>query len=284
VLDSQTETSDSIRAWAANLANVTDQLQTHDSQVAGLIEHGPAAADEARQLIDRVRPTLPVLMANLVGIGDVAVTYQPALEQLLVLIPAGVANMQGITMANRNTKQDYKGVYLDFNLNFNLPQPCTTGFLPVQQQRPPTFEDAPDRPAGDMYCRIPQDSAITAVRGARNYPCFTRPGKRAPTVKMCESDEQFVPLNDGNNWKGDPNATLSGQDIPQLPPGSPPAQAVPSATPPAAQAPPPVAAAEYDPGTGTYIGPDGKVYTQGNLAQTTPKDQSWQNMLVPPGT
>ncbi len=27
------------------------------------------------------------------------------------------------------------------------------------------------------------------VRGARNIPCETRPGKRAPTVKMCESDE-----------------------------------------------------------------------------------------------
>jgi phospholipid/cholesterol/gamma-HCH transport system substrate-binding protein len=283
VLDSQTETSDSVRAWAANLASVTDQLQARDSDIAGFLEKGPAAADEARQLIDRVQPALPILMANLVGINDVAITYQPALEQLLVLLPAGVANVQGIAMANRNTKQDYKGVYLDFNLNFNLPQPCTTGFLPVQQQRPPTFEDAPDRPAGDVYCRIPQDSPITAVRGARNYPCFTRPGKRAPTVNMCESDEQFVPLNDGYNWKGDPNATLSGQDIPQLPPGSQSAQAAPvPAAPPAPPGPPPVAVAEYDPGTGTYIGPDGKVYTQANLAQNAPEDQSWQSMLIPP--
>jgi phospholipid/cholesterol/gamma-HCH transport system substrate-binding protein len=284
VLDSQTETSDSIRTWAANLANITNQLKEHDAEVADLIANGPAAADEARQLIDRIRPTLPILMANLVAVNDVAITYQPALEQLLVLLPAAVANVQGTTLANRNTKQDYKGIYLDFNLNFNLPQPCTTGFLPPQQQRPPTFEDAPDRPAGNVYCRIPQDSPITAVRGARNYPCFTRPGKRAPTVNMCESDEQFVPLNDGNNWKGDPNATLSGQDIPQLPPGSPPPQAAPGVAPPVAPAPPPVAVAEYDPGTGTYIGPDGKVYTQANLAPTTPKDQSWQNMLIPPGS
>jgi len=284
VLDSQTETSDSVRAWAANLASVTDQLQTHDTDVAGFLENAPAAADEARQLIDRLQLTLPTLMANLVAINDVAITYQPAIEQLLVLLPAGTANMQGTTMANRNTKQDYKGVYLDFNLNFNLPQPCTTGFLPAQQVRPPSFEDAPDRPAGDVYCRIPQDSSITAVRGARNYPCITRPGKRAPTVRMCESDEQYVPLNDGYNWKGDPNATLSGQDIPQLPSGSPPPQAVPGVAPPGAPAPPPVAVAEYDPDTGTYIGPDGKVYTQANLAQTAPKDQSWQNMLIPPGS
>jgi phospholipid/cholesterol/gamma-HCH transport system substrate-binding protein len=83
---------------------------------------------------------------------------------------------------------------------------------------------------------------------------------------MCESDEQYVPLNDGTNWKGDPNATLSGQEIPELPPGSPPT--------PAAVAPPPLAVAEYDPATGTYVGPDGKVYTQSNLAQN-PEGQTW---------
>jgi phospholipid/cholesterol/gamma-HCH transport system substrate-binding protein len=91
---------------------------------------------------------------------------------------------------------------------------------------------------------------------------------------MCESDEQYAPLNDGTNWKGDPNATLSGQDIPQLPPGPP-------SAPPAAVAPPPLAVAEYDPATGTYVGPDGKVYTQANLAQN-PEGQTWQSMLIPP--
>lgn len=109
--------------------------------------------------------------------------------------------------------------YLSFNLNLNLPPPCTTGYLPAQQARSAVFEDYPDLPAGNLYCRVPQDSPFN-VRGARNIPCETRPGKRAPTVAMCESDEQYVPLNDGYNWKGDPNAMMSGQDIPQLPPGS----------------------------------------------------------------
>lgn len=31
---------------------------------------------------------------------------------------------------------------------------------------------------------------------------------------MCESSENYVPLNDGMNWKGDPNATTTGQAIP----------------------------------------------------------------------
>lgn len=81
------------------------------------------------------------------------------------------------------------------------------------------------------------------VRGARNLPCVTMPGKRAPTAKMCESDQHYVPLNDGFFWKGDPNATLSGQAIPQLPPGSPPEQPTPAAAPP----PAPISAVDYDP-------------------------------------
>jgi phospholipid/cholesterol/gamma-HCH transport system substrate-binding protein len=277
ILDTQTDTSGSIQAWASNLATITDQLQSQDTAVAGILEKGPGAADEVRALFDRLQPTLPIVLANLVSIGEVAVTYQPSLEQLLVLLPQGTATTAAIGVAKRNTKQDYMGDYLFLNLNLNLPPPCTTGFLPAQQRRAPTFEDYPDRPAGDVYCRIPQDAPFN-VRGARNLPCETVPGKRAPTVKMCESNEYYVPLNDGYNWKGDPNATLSGQPIPQLPPGSPPAPAVP----PPGPAPPPIAAAEYDPATGTYVGPDGRVYTQSNLARSATEEQTWQTMLLPP--
>ncbi|HEX9497408.1 MAG TPA: MlaD family protein [Mycobacterium sp.] len=277
ILDTQTDTSGSIQAWASNLATITDQLQSQDTAVAGILEKGPGAAEEVRALFDRLRPTLPIVLANLVSIGEVAVTYQPSLEQLLVLLPQGTATTAAIGVAKRNTKQDYMGDYLFLNLNLNLPPPCTTGFLPAQQRRSPTFEDYPDRPAGDVYCRIPQDAPFN-VRGARNLPCETVPGKRAPTVKLCESNEYYVPLNDGYNWKGDPNATLSGQPIPQLPPGSPPAQAAP----PPGPAPPPIAAAEYDPATGTYVGPDGRVYTQSNLARSATEEQTWQTMLLPP--
>jgi phospholipid/cholesterol/gamma-HCH transport system substrate-binding protein len=291
VLDSQTQTAGSIRAWAANLASITGQLRDQDPAVAGILAKGPGAADEVRALLDRVRPTLPIVLANLASIGEVAVTYQPSLEQLLVLLPQGTAVTQAVGVHKRNTRQDYTGDALVFNLNLlipalpapiplppqQLPPPCTTGFLPAQQQRVPTFEDYPDRPPGNVYCRVPQDAPFN-VRGARNLPCVTVPGKRAPTWQMCESDEHYIPLNDGYNWKGDPNATLSGQPIPQLPPASPPAQAAP----PPGPAPPPIAAAEYDPSNGTYVGPDGRVYTQANLAKGAKEEQTWQTMLLPP--
>ncbi len=204
-----------------------------------------------------------------------------------MLIPQGTANLQASAIANLNTRQDMKGGYLNFNLNFNLPPPCTTGFLPPQQRRTPVSVDAPERPAGALYCRTPQDGPYN-VRGAKNLPCLTVPGKRAPFVWMCESDEQYVPLNDGFNWKGDPNATLSGQDVPQLAPGDPPRAApasqqdAPASPPSAPVSPPALAVAEYDPATGSYVGPDGKIYTQSDLAQNAPTERSWQDMVLPP--
>ncbi|QZT55768.1 MCE family protein [Mycolicibacterium austroafricanum] len=292
VLDSQTETGDSIQAWAANLASISGQLQSQDPAVAGILDKGPGGAEEVRALFDRLQPTLPIVLANLVSIGEVAVTYQPSLEQLLVLLPQGTAVTQAVGVHKRNTKQDYMGDALVFNLNLaipllpapiplppqQLPPPCTTGFLPAQQRRVPTFEDYPDRPVGNLYCRVPQDAPFN-VRGARNLPCISVPGKRAPTWQDCESNEVYVPLNDGYNWKGDPNATLSGEPIPDVPPDVPVA-----VTPPPPGTPPlPVAAAEYDPASGEYVGPDGKVYTQSNLADGASGERPWQSMLVPPG-
>lgn len=272
VLDSQTDTSRSIQNWASHVATVTRELKENDAAVAGVIDQGAPALAEARQLVERLQPTVPVLMANLVSVGEVGLTYHDNLEQILVLLPQLIAINQGSFAANVDTKQDYKGAYLSFNLNLNLPPPCTTGYLPTQQMRNAALQDFPERAPGDLYCRVPQDSPFN-VRGARNAPCETVPGKRAATVKECESDQPYVPLNDGFNWKGDPNGTITGQDIPQLRPGT-----------PEGAPPPPIAVAYYDTATGSYIGPDGRRYTQADLAQTASGEKTWQTMLLPPGS
>jgi phospholipid/cholesterol/gamma-HCH transport system substrate-binding protein len=224
---------------------------------------------------------LPVLLANLVSLGTIALNYRNDLEQLLVMFPQGTAVMSSIIVPDRVAKMDYKGIYLDFNLNLNSPPPCNAGFLPVQQQRIPVREDYPDRTNGELYCRIPQNSDMN-VRGVRNVPCETKPGKRAPTVEMCESDEQYVPLNDGLFWKGDPNATLSGQSVPQYPRGGPPYSPGENWHPPVdPAAPKPALAIPYDPATGNYVGPDGRGYSESDLAFTS-KGKTWQSMMVPP--
>ena len=278
VLNSQIQTSDAITTWSSRTAAITAQFKAQDAALRDLLTQGSSGLEEGRTLFDRVAPALPVLFANLVSLGDIAVVYRHDIEQLLVLLPQGIAVMAGALVPNLNTKQEYKGFYLDFNLNINLPPPCSTGFLPPTQRRAPASVDAPDRPAADLYCRVPQDSEFN-VRGARNIPCETKPWKRAATVELCESDEEYVPLNEGYNWKGDPNATTTGQGVPQYPPGQDPRLPPPRGT---APAPPqaPVAVATYDPATGDYIGPDGHRYTESDLAHPRAKD--WQSLLVPP--
>src|SRR5258705_12843463 len=174
VLDSQTNTSDAIQAWASHLATVTSELKTHDQAVAGVVDKGGPAFGEAQQLIERLQPTLPILLANLVSVGKVALTYQANIEQLLVLLPQVTAEDSGTFVANMNTKQDYRGEYLSFNLNLNLPPPCTTGLLPAQQRRGPPFSPLPAPPAGGLECPVAPGPHLEG-RGARPTPRGTGP-------------------------------------------------------------------------------------------------------------
>jgi phospholipid/cholesterol/gamma-HCH transport system substrate-binding protein len=95
ILDTQTNTSGSIQNWAANLASITGQLRDQDQAFRGILDKGPGAFDEVRQLLDRLKPSLPVMLANLVSLEQVAITYQPAIEQILVLLPPDVEMLQG---------------------------------------------------------------------------------------------------------------------------------------------------------------------------------------------
>jgi phospholipid/cholesterol/gamma-HCH transport system substrate-binding protein len=154
--------------------------------------------------------TLPVLLANLTTIGQIGVTYHPSLEQLLVLLPPVVAAFQ----AALPTSTPLGLSSGSFHAAVSDPPPCTVGFLPPSQWRSPDDLTTVDTPDG-LYCKLPQDSPL-AVRGARNYPCMGHPGKRAPTVEICDSDKPYEPIALRQHFAGpyplDPN--LLSQGIP----------------------------------------------------------------------
>jgi phospholipid/cholesterol/gamma-HCH transport system substrate-binding protein len=188
LLDSQAETTDAIRTWARSLAGISQVLVTDDSQVRTLLQNGPEALNEASRLLEQVKPTLPVLLANLTTIGQVGVVYHASLEQLLVLLPPSVSSTQSYSNTSNPT-----GLPLgEFALSLEDPPACTVGFLPPSSWRSPADTTTMDTPDG-LYCKLPQDSPLT-VRGARNYPCMGHPGKRAPTVQICDSDKPYEPL------------------------------------------------------------------------------------------
>jgi virulence factor Mce-like protein len=262
LLDSQAQTTDALKLWAHSLAGITGQVATNDPQVRTLLQQGPDAANEVSGLFDQIKPTLPILLANMTTFGQVAVTYRPSLEQVLVLLPPLVAFIQSSAPQNNAT-----GMALgDFRISIEDPPPCTVGFLPPSQWRSPADLDTVDTPDG-LYCKLPQDSPIV-VRGARNYPCMGVPGKRAPTVQQCYSDKPYQPLAMRQHALGprpiDPN--LIAQGIPPddrvdfndrifaptegtpLPPGAAIPQGPPGAGPPGAAPPPPDAVAPQAPG------------------------------------
>ena len=263
LLDSQAETADSIRTWARSLEGVSAQLVQNDPQIRALLQRGPGFAQEVSGLLNQIKPTLPVLLANLTTLGQILVTYNPSLEQLLVVFPNALSSQQSFGLGKNNPT----GLALsDFSLTISDPVPCTVGFLPPSQWRSPadtTVVDTPD----DLYCKLPQDSPI-GVRGARNYPCMGHPGKRAPTVELCNDPEGFKPTalrpHSTGPYPFDPNviwqgfavddridfqeriyAPLEGTPLPPgavpsgTPPGVPNPLYTPIAPPPAAPAPPP---------------------------------------------
>lgn len=275
LLDSQVRSADAIRIWTRATADVTGQLVANDPQLRTLLHSGPGFADEVSELLDSLQLTLPVLLSNLTTVGQLAVTYNAGLEQLLVLLPPAVSLVQAV-----QPTKNASGLGIgDFRISgVSDPPACTVGFLPPSEWRSPqdvTTIDTPD----NLYCKLPQDHPI-AVRGARNIPCAGNPAKRAPTAAICNSDQDFVPVAPDQPVVGpyprDPE--LEEQGIPPdsrfaPSPGNAPAA---DTTAPGAAAPA-VAFAQYDPNTGEYLGPDGQLYRQTDLVADS--HTSWEEML-----
>lgn len=351
-LDAQVDSADAIRRWARGLANVTGTVAKDAPQVHSLLRNGPGAFDESARLLNEIKPTLPVMLANLTTLGQIAVTYHSSIEQLLVLLPPFVA----ATQSGLGTKSPVGMGTGTLVFSQGDPPLCTVGFLPPSQWRSPADTTTINTPDG-MYCKLPQDSPIS-VRGVRNDPCPAQPGKRAPTVEICDSDRPFMPLAMRQHFLGtyplDPNLISQGippddrmgfhRDLtfgpvdgtpmppgavprgapPGSPTGSPPPLAppgpvpvsidtagiaptdmpsqgpasplagslssaehsqlpVPSAAPSAfgrdgSHPGPSIAVAQYNPHTGTYVGPDGTVYRQSDLvAKHGPK--TWKELV-----
>jgi phospholipid/cholesterol/gamma-HCH transport system substrate-binding protein len=196
-LEAQIRSGDDIRSLSDGLARFTTEVANADPQLRGLLTVTPGAAGEASNTFEGIRPSFPVLAANLANLGRVGVIYNRSIEQALVIFPA---LMSALITVGGGVPAD-EGGKLDFKVDLGDPPPCTTGFVPPPFIRAPADQTLRDLPK-DMYCKVPQNDP-SAVRGARNYPCQEFPGKRAPTIQLCRDPRGYVPI--GNNpWRGPP--------------------------------------------------------------------------------
>ncbi|WP_072687006.1 MCE family protein [Rhodococcus marinonascens] len=257
LLDTQIVSSDAIRSWTRDLTTFTDQLRASDPNLRSVLAKAPGAAQETTQLFQDLQPTLPILLRNLVSVAQVGVIYNKSIEQVLVIYPPLTAAL--VTAATGGPVED--GAIVDFALQLTDPPACTTGFLPADQRRSGDQTD-PIATPNNLYCKAaPDDPSV--VRGARNLPCMEYPGRRAPTVEACHDGWEAM----GNN---PPYGPIMPPDVPSF-------IAIPSSYEGAATAP--ITAVPYDPATGSFIGSDGKTYTQPDLAGQG-KDSTWQTIMT----
>ncbi len=205
-LEAQIRSGDDIRSVADGLARLTSEVAGADPQLRSLLKAAPGAAAQAGETFSGIRPSFPVLAANLANFGRVGVIYHRSIEQALVIFPALQASLLtigGQLPADEGGKQDFK-------ISINDPPPCNTGFLPPTMIRTPGDTTLRDLPT-DLYCKVAQNDPMV-VRGARNYPCQEFPGKRAPTIQLCRDPRGYVPI--GNSpWRGPPVPIGTPMDV-----------------------------------------------------------------------
>jgi phospholipid/cholesterol/gamma-HCH transport system substrate-binding protein len=195
-LQAQIRSGDNIKSLSNGLARFTSEVRQADPQLRELLTVVPPATDEANAAFTGIRPSFPMLAANLANLGRVGVIYHKSIEHILVVLPALFAAI--ITAANGEPQDE--GAKLDFKINID-PPPCNVGFIPPNMIRTPADETVRELPT-DSYCKTAQNDPST-VRGARNYPCQEFPGKRAPTVALCRDPKGYVPIGT-NPWRGPP--------------------------------------------------------------------------------
>ncbi|MGE2731019.1 MCE family protein, partial [Mycolicibacterium vaccae] len=239
LLAAQIRSGDDIRSLADGLARLTTEVTNADPQLRTTLQTAPGTIEVANETFTGIRPSFPMLAANLANAGRIGVIYRKSIEQSLVIFPALFAAL--LTVGGGVPGDE--GGKLDFKIDLGDPPPCSVGFIPPTQIRSPADTTLRELPT-DMYCKVPHNDP-SVVRGARNYPCMEYPGKRAPTVQLCRDPEGYVPIG-SNPWRGPPvpvgtpiedgRNILPPNKFPMIPP-----QVDPDPGPPVVQLPPGVA-------------------------------------------
>lgn len=264
LLNTQNRTADAIRSWTKDMTTVTDQMRASRPDITDILKNGPGVAAQSQKLFEDMNQSFPLAISNLQVAARTQAVYLPNLQQTIVLYPRVLSAL--ITAINSGSNRH--GPNVNFTLGFQDPPTCTVGFLPTEQWRFPSEQDARDLPPG-LLCRLPQD-AQSSVRGARNFPCVEYPGRRAPTPAECKTG--FKPSNKDNVAL--PNG-FPGTNLPKQPAG----RVVPG-TPTDYSAEPAVYATTYDPETGEFIGPDGKTYVTDQNQKSQGQKKKWYDLIT----
>jgi phospholipid/cholesterol/gamma-HCH transport system substrate-binding protein len=252
VLATQVRDAPDIRSYFSDLASVTAQLRESDSELRGILDGTPAFAGQLDSLFSQIRPTLPMLLANLSAVGQVLEIYLPNLQHTVVVLPALVNDVQTILWNNRGLPNT---AALDLTVSLNYPPLCTSGYS-ARDRDPADLSPIP--PVSKSYCQASKSSPVLA-RGARQDPCPNDPHRRSADAHGC-----------GLDFQTPREAAEAANDGRYVPDGAPSAmQSAPQGVP-------------YDPVSGLFFGAGGKEFRLGDHTREGTVAPNWQSFFLDP--
>jgi phospholipid/cholesterol/gamma-HCH transport system substrate-binding protein len=198
VLDTQKVTSGDIKDFSKNFADLSETLQSSDSDLRLVLDRGVVASRELNGLIQDNQGSLATLLTNFITIGQVTDAHINGIEQLLVTYPDVVAG--GYTVVPGDGTAHFGLV-----LNASNPKACTAGYGGTKRIGPDQSTNLPPVNT-DARCTLPRGSP-SLVRGAQNAP----PG---PTgTGMTQTGSSYPLALDGTPVPlGNPAVTSDGGD------------------------------------------------------------------------
>jgi phospholipid/cholesterol/gamma-HCH transport system substrate-binding protein len=160
VLATQQQETSAIESFASTAQLFAQQLDNSDSDLRRLITATPQAMQQVIGLLQDNDPNLGLTLANLLTTSDIGLTRQPALKELLSVLPAAVA--VGNTVTTKN------GSNFGLTVTFFNPLPCTNGYQGTKYRN--GLDTSPAPPLNTAaHCASPPSTGID-VRGSANAP------------------------------------------------------------------------------------------------------------------
>ncbi len=195
VLTSQVDLAGSIRSFARDLSLFSTTLAGSDADLRTVIDNGSAAANTLRRFIEENDVAITSLLNNVRTTSEVVVANLDGLEHLLVVYPYAVEG--GFTVA---AKDPDTGLYdAHFGLVLTPHQLCRSNYQATDQRNPNNGEwrDLPTQ----VGCREPANKSN--ARGAQNVL------KRAPVVATWDPESDDLVWSTGVDGQADMAGTGS---------------------------------------------------------------------------
>ena len=196
-LEAQIRCGDDIKSLSDGLARFTSEVRQADPQLRTLLTVVPPRRDQANTAFSGIRPSFPMLAANLANLGRIGVIYHKSIEQTLVILPALFAAI--ITVGQRRTRRTRAP-------SSTSRSTCRPAAVHHRLHSAAADSVAGRRDAAGTADRhVLQDRPERPVGGTRRaqLPVPGIPRQAGPDRSLCRDPKGYVPIGT-NPWRGPP--------------------------------------------------------------------------------